>query len=161
MTLYLVRHGRAGKRDDGDPLDTQRHLDNKGRRQAIWLADRLFDRPISAVWSSPLPRCNQTVEPLAVIAGLEVELFDGLAEGADIDTAWAVITQALDHDGDVVLCSHGDIIPDLVRRAQGRGMIVPGRAGFTKGSLWTFTVADGRIVRGDWQAPPPKSELPG
>lgn len=93
VTLYLVRHGRAGS-DDGDPLDTQRHLDNKGRRRAIWLADRLIDQPIDAVWSSPLPRCNQTVRAsLAVTAGLDVELFDGLAEGTDIDTSWAVIAQ--------------------------------------------------------------------
>ena len=160
MTLYLVRHGRAGKRDDGNPLDTQRHLDHKGRRQAIWLADRLVDRPITAVWSSPLPRCCQTVQPLAVVAGLDVELTEGLAEGTDIDTAWAVIARALDHPGDVVLCSHGDVIPELVRRAQWRGMVIPGRAGFTKGSLWTLTVDRSRIVRGDWEAPPRKSELP-
>lgn len=48
------------------------------------------------------------------------------------------------------MCSHGDVIPDLVRRAQGRGMIVLVELEFTKGSLWTFTVDDGRIVRGDW-----------
>lgn len=53
-------------------------------------------------------------------AGLDVELFDGLAEGTDIDTSWAVIAQGLEHNGDVLMCSHGDVIPDLVRRAQGR-----------------------------------------
>lgn len=160
VTLYVVRHGRAGHRDDGDPLDSQRLLDDKGRRQAIWLADRLDGLPITAVWSSPLPRCHQTVEPFAERAGLEVELIESLAEGTDIDTAWAVIASAIEHDGDVVLCSHGDVIPELVRRAQGRGMVVPGRAGFTKGSVWTFTVEAGRIRRGDWDKPPPKAELP-
>ena len=161
MTLYLVRHGRAGKRDNVDPLDSQRLLDDKGRRQALWLADWLGGEPaVAAIRSSPLPRCRETVEPFAERVGLEVEVANGLAEGTDVDTAWAVITDALGHDGDVVLCSHGDVIPELVRRAQGRGMIVPGRAGFTKGSLWTFAVAEGRIVRGDWEAPPKKSELP-
>lgn len=160
VTLYLVRHGRAGKRDNGDPLDSQRQLDKKGRRQAIWVADLLEGRPITAVWSSPLPRCRQTLEPFATRAGLAVECAQGLAEGTGLEDVWAVIESALDHDGDVVLCSHGDLIPEVVRRAQGRGMVVPGMAGFSKGSVWTLTVEQRHIVRGDWENPPSKPNLP-
>ena len=42
-----------------------------------------------------------------------------------------------------MLCSHGDVIPDLVRRAQGRGLLVPGKSGCAKGSVWTLQHWDG------------------
>ncbi|MEZ5383003.1 MAG: phosphoglycerate mutase family protein [Microthrixaceae bacterium] len=160
MTLYLVRHGKAGTRDSSDPLDFQRQLDHKGRRQAIWVADQLIDCKLGAVWSSPLPRCSQTVEPTALRHGLSVDPVEALAEGSALDRAWAVVEDAMALASDVVLCSHGDLIPDLVRRAQGRGMVVPGRRGFDKGSIWALTVKQRRIVRGDWMTPPVPALLP-
>lgn len=160
MTLYLVRHGKAGVRDNSDPLDFQRQLDHKGRRQAKWVADQLDACRIGAVWSSPLPRCRQTVEPVALRFSLTVEPTDSLAEGADLDSAWAVVEDAMRRESDVVLCSHGDLIPDLIHRAEGRGMEVPGNVGFSKGSIWTLTVDDGRIVRGVHVGPPATSNLP-
>ena len=92
-------------------------------------------------------------EPLEI--GLQVVVTRELFEGADTDAAWALLARAADGRGDAVLSSHGDVIPDLIRRAQLRGMEIPGRSGCGKGSCWTLTGWDGqRFARGDY-APNP------
>lgn len=136
MTLYIVRHARAGKRDPTNPLDDCRDLDDRGAGQAAAVAEHLARMPICVIRSSPLPRCTQTVQPLADALGLEVVIEPRLAEGSPIQDSWAVLEQL--KDTNAVLCSHGDVIPELVRRNQLRGMHVFGTAGFRKGSVWTL-----------------------
>lgn len=141
MTTYLLRHASAGSRDDADPQDHQRPLDPDGQEQARRLADWLRHQPIERLVSSPYLRCVQSLEPLGDALGLPVELDDALAEGADIEDAWRLLASVA--HGHVVLCSHGDVIPDLVRRAQLRGLHVPGKSGCAKGSVWTLEHWDG------------------
>ena len=151
MAVHLVRHGSAGTRRSDDPADTARHLDPRGRSQAEALADLLEARPVVWVASSPADRCVETVAPLAARLGQPVAVVADLLEGADVDDAWDVLAEAASLDGDAVLCSHGDVIPDLIRRLQLRGMEVPGKAGCSKGSCWTLTGWDGeRFARGDY-----------
>jgi len=153
MTLYIVRHGSAGRRNGADPGDTERHLDPKGQRQAAMVADHLCAEPVDAVLSSPLPRCVQTVEPLAAALGLEVVVEPRLAEGTDIDRAWKVIEETVEglSGKAAVLCSHGDVIPEIIRRNESRGMRVPGVSGFAKGSVWALHGWDGsRFTKGSW-----------
>jgi 8-oxo-dGTP diphosphatase len=141
MTLYLVRHASAGSRDDSDPRDHERPLDEVGRTQAEKLAAWLQHEPVERVLASPYLRCVQSVEPLAAALGLRVEHADALAEGTSVERSWKLLSKVA--GGTVVLCSHGDVIPDLVRRAQGRGMLVPGKSGCAKGSVWTLQHWDG------------------
>ncbi len=56
------------------------HLNSSGRAQAAALATRLADLPISAIYSSPLERAQETAEPIASRLGLEVESDFGLTE---------------------------------------------------------------------------------
>lgn len=150
MTLHLVRHGSAGTRNDADPSDTERHLDATGLRQALRLAARLSDEDITVVLTSPAARCVETIEPLASSLGLDIVIDDRLMEGTDIDASWAIV-EALALDGETaVLCSHGDVIPELIRRAKGRGMEVPGKAGCSKGSLWSLEWDGERFVSGTY-----------
>lgn len=136
VTVFLVRHGSAGHRNDRNPSDHERHLDDSGRRQAQKLRAYLAPHDIGSILSSPYPRCVQTVEPLARSCEVEIELSDALAEGANIEDSWALLEKAALSEDDVVLCSHGDVIPDLIRRAGLRGMSVPDGAGCAKGSVW-------------------------
>lgn len=149
MTIYIVRHGSAGRRNGADPADGARHLDDKGRRQAAAVADRLSSEPLRAVVSSPLPRCVETVQPLADALGLPVAIDDRLVEGTPIEASWEVLAA---YAGDnVVLCSHGDVIPDLIERNQRRGMRVEEPTGFAKGSLWALEGWDGSaFAKGIW-----------
>jgi probable phosphoglycerate mutase len=56
------------------------HLNASGRGQAEALATRLAGLPISAIYSSPLERAQETAEPVARRLGLEVETDPGLNE---------------------------------------------------------------------------------
>jgi 8-oxo-(d)GTP phosphatase len=106
----LVRHASAGDRHDWAGDDRLRPLDDKGRRQAEEIAAVLDSGDVRRVVSSPYVRCVQTVEPLAAELGLEVELDDRLAEGAG-----AAARPLLDEEG-VVLCTHGDVLHELLGR---------------------------------------------
>lgn len=141
MTVYVVRHGSAGTRDDGDPTDELRPLDPGGESQSRRLAGWLRHEPIRRIVSSPYRRCIQTVEPLAEALGVPVEVDGALAEGAPIERSWALLAELAPTTA--LVCSHGDVIPDLVRRAQQRGMHIPGKSGSAKGSVWTLQHWDG------------------
>ncbi len=149
--LYMVRHGSAGVRDDADPADNERHLDTVGLRQAVQLAERLSGLEITAVVASPAARCVETVEPLASSLGLPIDLDARLFEGTDIEESWALVEALIEHDEVAVLCSHGDVIPELVRRAKGRGMEVPGKAGCSKGSICSLEWDGERFATGTYE----------
>ena len=91
MTTYLVRHASAGHRDDRDPHDDDRPLDDSGRVQAEKLAAWLRHLPITRILTSPFPRCVQTVEPLAAALGVPIETCDALAEGTPIECSWPLL----------------------------------------------------------------------
>lgn len=139
MTIFLVRHGSAGMRRDGDPLDTERHLDEVGLEQAAAIARHLAGRhgeePITRVLTSPAARCVETVAPTAAELGLTLEPADDLFEGTDVEVAWRLAAGLADQGVSAVLCSHGDVIPELIRRARMRGMDSTG-SGCRKGSIW-------------------------
>ena len=80
-TLFLTRHALTavtGKtlygRTPGVPLD------DRGREQAARLAERFAGARLTAVYSSPLDRCVETMQPLATAAGLPIQTREGLIE---------------------------------------------------------------------------------
>lgn len=154
VSIYLVRHGSAGRRNDQDNGDTARHLDEVGLRQALQISEILSDSAITEVRSSPAARCVETVSPTAQHHRCTVHLEDALFEGSDIDAAWKILEDLARARVNAVLCSHGDLIPELIRRAKGRGMEVPGKSGSSKGSIWTLQWNDGGFDRGSYQPVP-------
>ena len=81
MTIYLVRHAKAGERAAWDGDDFMRPLSGRGHTQAFGLLDQLRKAKFERILSSPYVRCMETVVPLAGIRGLAVEPADALAEG--------------------------------------------------------------------------------
>ncbi len=80
-TLFLIRHGLTavtGKTLYGQTRGIS--LDARGRAQAERLAERFTPVRVTAVYSSPLERCVETVAPLAAARGLEVAERDALIE---------------------------------------------------------------------------------
>jgi 8-oxo-(d)GTP phosphatase len=104
----LVRHASAGDRYQWAGDDRHRPLDKKGRRQAEKIAEALGAEDVRRVVSSPAVRCVQTVEPLAAVFGLEVEIDNRLAEGAGGSAHELVETVG------VVACTHGDVIYEIL-----------------------------------------------
>jgi probable phosphomutase (TIGR03848 family) len=80
-TLFLIRHGltaATGKtlygRTSGVPLD------DRGRAQAEALAERFAPVKLTAVYTSPLDRCVETMAPLAARQRLNVNIRERLIE---------------------------------------------------------------------------------
>lgn len=147
MAIYLIRHASAGTRNPSDDNDSKRTLDSRGIGQADLLADWLGSEPVQRIVSSPFIRCTQTVAPLARKLGVAVEVDDRLSEASPVEPAWKALVEFSEEAGptgaDVAVCSHGDLIPDLIRRAQLRGMRVRGKSGCSKGSVWRLGDWDG------------------
>lgn len=157
MTLYLVRHAHAGSRRAWEGDDEVRPLSERGQAQADHLAAILADAPVTAVWSSPAVRCTETVEGVAASAGLTVEVEAFLGEGCDAGkAALRLIEHASAVDGDLVACSHGDLIPRAVGLLASDGMRLLGDEGpamCKKGSMWVIEVDGGRAVTARYVAP--------
>lgn len=140
MKLFVVRHVKAGDRTRWEGSDEQRPASKAGRRQAEALADRLEKEDVSKLISSPSVRCVETLEPLAKRIGVPVETDDRLAEGSSIEESMEVVREAPDR---AVLCSHGDVIPDLIAALSRRGMAVETKPDWRKATLWLLDGGSG------------------
>jgi len=136
MTIYLIRHAHAGDRSEWQGDDRLRPLSAKGNRTARAIADTLGDRPVERVLSSPAVRCVETIEPLATRVGRPIETTEVLAEGGD---PVEVIRLLRAHrDGDLAVCSHGDVIPEVIETLSRDGLDIRGTIGNRKGSFWAL-----------------------
>jgi 8-oxo-dGTP diphosphatase len=148
-TTYLVRHAKAGSRERWTAPDRDRPLTDPGRLQAKALID-VIGRDARSIRSSPYKRCVETVAPLATALGLTVEEEDRLAEGAG--PAWALAELAT--AGGTVLCTHGDVMAEVVIRLADDGVPLVGGMQWAKAATWAFDIAGGRIVAGRYLPPP-------
>jgi 8-oxo-dGTP diphosphatase len=116
--VFLVRHGSAaeGARPAAD--DRHRPLDARGRRQARALAAPLGGYPARRLLSSPADRCVQTLEPLSARLALPVEHDPGLVAGAPAAATEGSLARL--GPGPLVLCTHEDVIANLVGAAAPR-----------------------------------------
>ena len=151
MSAFLVRHAKAGSRHRWDGDDRHRPLSNAGRRQAEGIARRLVHEQVTSLWSSPSRRCVETLEPLAADAGLEIIADDRLAEAAGLSEVLELLRNA--GDG-AVLCSHGDVVPDVVDGLMQRGATLVGEPDWRKASMWVLRL-DGDAVTELRAEPPP------
>jgi broad specificity phosphatase PhoE len=81
MRLILIRHGETDTNKARLALGrADVELNEHGRWQAQRLALSLKDKPIDAIYSSPLKRALATAEPIASSHALEVQVDEGLIE---------------------------------------------------------------------------------
>jgi 8-oxo-dGTP diphosphatase len=135
--ILLVRHASAGDRDSWDGPDEARPLDGKGERQAEGIAALLAGYGIDRIESSPARRCVGTVEPLAQQRGLTIETPDRWREGRGATAA----DELLALEGDVVVCTHGDVTDEALDRLRSKGWPIPEDARSAKGSTWVLDPA--------------------
>lgn len=155
MTLYVLRHARAGRRSAWKRADELRPLTKVGRRQAAGVVDLLADRRVTHIVSSPYVRCVQSVEPLAARLGLPVDECDVLAEGADTAEVLRLLDKVAAEDA--VLCTHGDVLRALLDHVRAEGVKVRRRNGappMEKGSVWELEVKRGTVVKATYHRPP-------
>jgi 8-oxo-dGTP diphosphatase len=153
VTVYLVRHAKAGSRRAWSGDDALRPLSKAGRAQARALAERLEGNGVERVVSSHYVRCRETVTPLAERVGVELEVADGLAEGVSLAESLQLVDKMLTQE--VVLCTHGDVLGNLLMHYSHLGIDL-GDDRIEKASVWQLEVVDGE-VRGARYVPPPTS----
>lgn len=113
MAVLLVRHAIAKSRHSWDGADDLRPLTHKGERQAAALVAVLKRYKVDRVLTSPSVRCVQTVAPLAKARGVRLRRENALAEGHGRAAA-RLIARLLEREANVALCTHGDVIPDVM-----------------------------------------------
>lgn len=133
--MYLIRHARAGQRSRWVGDDAERPLDDRGHVQAAAIADHLAPRGITALWSSPYRRCVQTLEPLGERLGLEVGTCSTLAEGAEMHHALDLVRRVA---AGTAMCTHGDLLPEIVAGLERRGARVLDAPDWRKGVTWSI-----------------------
>lgn len=157
MAIHLIRHAHAGNRSSWRGDDIDRPLSERGRAQAAALVAMLGDEPIGQIHSSPSRRCVETVEPLAEHLQLKVRTASELFEGADPEPTLAFILRHASKNP--ALCSHGDLIPKIIRRLIAAGMHTKDANIAQKGSVWILETDGDRVVKGRY-VPPPKVDIP-
>jgi broad specificity phosphatase PhoE len=152
MTIYFVRHARAGDRSAWQGDDWLRPLSRAGRSQSRGIMDLLATAPFERVLSSPYVRCMETVVPLAGARRLAIEVEESLAEGGDIDSVLAVMRK---HMGTgALLCSHGDIIPAVLSNLAATGVDLGPDPRCPKGCIWVLDGAGSDVTSARYLPPP-------
>lgn len=153
-----MRHTHAGSRSSWDGPDAHRPLTKRGRRQAEAIAAGMEAAGPSRLVSSPYRRCTQTLDPLAAHLGLTVESDERLAEGAGGAAALTLADELSKEPEAAVACSHGDVIPELLRILKANATRIRDPLIWPKGSTWVITWDGSRWAEAAYVAPP---DVPG
>src|SRR5437763_1830132 len=147
LTVLLVRHAKAGKRDEWNGDDDLRPLSDAGHRQARALRATLALFGPDRVYSAPRLRCVQTVHGVAEDLGVEIRQEPLLSEEGywpDPVLGLARFLAIVGDNGTPVISSQGGVIPDTVSTLAdrdgvdleaARGGVVPSK----KGSFWVLS----------------------
>lgn len=153
VPIYLIRHAKAGSRSTWEGDDRDRPLVADGRKQANGLAVLLAPLQPSVLLSSPYLRCIQTLEPLGESCGLTVNIEPRIEEDSPLERSLAALEDAPDN---AVLCSHGDVIPDVLNGLIRRGMFVDVGAplALRKAASFILHRENGVFTRAEYWSPP-------
>ena len=151
VTLYIVRHAKAGKRSEWDGPDALRPLSDKGWEQSQAIAETLIELKPSALISSPAVRCVQTLEPLSEATKIKIVTDQRLFEHGDVDQMIDLLEDVQDS---TVISSHGDMIPEAIKLLQRRGMEIGSKPDWRKASIWVVERTKNGFISAVAIAPP-------
>jgi len=113
--------------------------------------DQLMDVGVTQLVASPFRRCVETLAPLAEHLGLSVRTDDRLAEGRGFVGALELAEEL--RDAPAVICSHGDVIPDLLDALLRRGIRLKDDLRWQKGSIWVLSRDSEGFTKGHYLPP--------
>ena len=149
--LLLIRHAHAGDKLRWGGPDDLRPLSALGHAEAAGLVVRLEDYPISHIFSSPTLRCHQTVHPLARDRWLPIDHDEAL--GVDADPAGVLALLEDPQLSDAVVCTHGEVIGQVLTRLVADGLAVDQPLTWPKGSTWLLQGDNGRPAHARYLPP--------
>ncbi|MGY2261857.1 phosphohistidine phosphatase SixA [Pseudomonas sp. SDO55104_S430] len=115
MKLWVLRHGEA-EPHGSQPHDSQRALTEHGREEVLRSAARLMGQPVTAIYSSPYLRAQQTAQLVREALGFEPEIrtVDWLTPESDPDK----VAEQLVAVSNVLLVSHNPLVGNLLSYLQ-------------------------------------------
>ena len=149
--LLLVRHADAGDKHRWQGPDSLRPLSLAGQAEAAGLVIGLDDYPIGRILTSPTLRCQQTVQPLARDRRLRIEC--EVALGVDADPVRVLALVEDPRLQDTVVCTHGEVIGQVLTWLVADGLAVDQPLQWPKGSTWLLDGANGRLTHARYLPP--------
>ena len=150
VPVILLRHARAGRRQDWPGQDLDRPLDAWGAADADRLAPLLAAFGRCAVVSSAAARCVATVRPYAALTGMAIEVDPRLTaerDGGITAAQQARAGEAAVAGQPVILCAHRENLPGLLAAACARlGTETPAGQPLRKGAWRVLHTAAGRLA---------------
>lgn len=165
--VLLVRHAKAGKQAHWPGPDRLRPLSPAGREQTAALRALLPLFGPTSVHAADRVRCVATVSGVAADLGLAPVLVEPLL---DEDSYRVQPVAARDRltgiaaaGGTPVICSQGEVIPDLVSALAEKSDLRLGPVRAKKGSVWALTFSTmnpGRLLAAHYLPSPLPAPLP-
>nr|WP_274637427.1 NUDIX domain-containing protein [Microbacterium bovistercoris] len=116
--MVVLRHAKATPRGEWTGEDALRPLTARGTQQAKAVAGPLASFGIRRIVSSDAIRCVTTVTPLAADLGRKVHRTAAISQDAWEDgtsDVRGVVGEAVRAGKPIVVCSHGPVLPDILR----------------------------------------------
>ncbi|MFI5268689.1 MAG: NUDIX domain-containing protein [Chloroflexota bacterium] len=154
-TLVFVRHARAGKKRRWKGEDSLRPLDIEGAAQAERLRAVAPCYGPTHIASADLVRCADTVRPTSTDLGIPVDIEPRLGResyAADPKATLDWIRELVASGGTSMLCSQGEVIPDVLSRLAQRSQLRLRRPPVRKGSVWVLSFSAGKLISADYDA---------
>jgi 8-oxo-(d)GTP phosphatase len=155
--VLLVRHASAGNRSEWNGDDKRRPLDQDGWGQAEDLVRLLTRFEVEGIVSADFDRCVQTVQPLSEAVGIPIDeddLFSELGYPAHEEEATHMIRKLGESLSTTVICSQGDVIPDLLERLAAEDNVdLPDPLPKKKGSTWALIFDGPRLFSAEYFPP--------
>jgi broad specificity phosphatase PhoE/8-oxo-dGTP pyrophosphatase MutT (NUDIX family) len=157
-SVLLVRHGSAGSRSTWEGDDRARPLDDLGWEQADELVRLLARFEVEEIVSADYARCVQTVQPFAEAVGLPVReepLFSEEGYPSSDAQALKLLRSYAESGSATVVCSQGDVIPDVLQRLAAEDHVdLPDPLPNKKGSVWALSFDGDRLFSAEYFPPP-------
>ncbi|MDR6867589.1 8-oxo-dGTP diphosphatase [Microbacterium resistens] len=118
VPLIVLRHAKATARSDWEGSDASRPLTPRGQAQAESIVGPLRAFGVRRIVTSDAVRCVQTVAPLARAIGrtpVETPLLSQDAWEEGLSDPRSVVGKRVRSGKPAVLCSHGPVLPDILR----------------------------------------------
>jgi 8-oxo-dGTP pyrophosphatase MutT (NUDIX family)/phosphohistidine phosphatase SixA len=118
FAIIALRHAKATPPYQFQGSDADRPLTERGLGEAKSIVPSLLAFSPEKIVASSAKRCRQTVEPLAKLLRLEPKVTDRISQDAYEDGTSDVrglVGKRVRKRVTTVLCSHGPVLPDIVR----------------------------------------------
>lgn len=118
FALIALRHGKAVPRGDWNGSDASRPLTDRGVKQAFSNVPTLLAWQPRRIVTSDAVRCVGTVAPIAAATGIKPHKDHGISQEAYEEgqgTAREIVGKRIRSRKTAVLCSHGPVLPEIMR----------------------------------------------